>query len=69
MKKENTLPISGPDLWKAGALLLAILASGCATSRLGREAQRRIAIQHSKSYNPVKKMLSELKNLLLQKDR
>jgi hypothetical protein len=61
MKKQHTLPISGPDLWKAGALLLANLASGCATSRLSREAQRRVAIQHSKSYNPVKKMLYESK--------
>jgi len=49
------LPIVGLDLWKAIALLLAILASGCATSHLSREVRKRIAIQHTKSYNPVKK--------------
>jgi hypothetical protein len=52
MKKQHTLPIGSQHLWKAIALLLTLLASGCATSRLSREARRRIGIQHSKSILP-----------------
>jgi hypothetical protein len=42
MKKQHTLPIGGPDIWKAIALLLTFLASGCTTSRLSREVRRMI---------------------------